>query len=63
MNKVTKENLKSKHQTEHTHEGVKYKVDSVLNVSQADADWLVDNKIADRQADQVPEAKREGKKA
>lgn len=58
---MSNQNVKLK--KEHTHEGVKYKVDSVLNVSQADADWLVDNKIADLQADQVPETKREGKKA
>ena len=58
---MSNQNIKLK--KEHTHEGVKYKVDSVLSVSQADADWLVDAKIADLQEDPVPEVKREGKKA
>jgi len=58
---MSNQNVKLK--KEHTHEDVKYKVDSVLSVSQADADWLINNKIADLQSEPIPEAKREGKKA
>lgn len=58
---MSNQNVKLK--KNHTHQDVKYKQDSVLSVPQEDADWLVNNKIADLQVDQIPESKREGKKA
>ena len=48
---------------DHTHEGVKYDAGTALPVTPADADWLISNGIADPQPEQVPEVKREAKKA